>query len=395
MKKKMTIFVCVSILGLFLVYLGYTIFRTMPFYQYAAKGKDRRHGWRRLLHVPDDELGFASQPGAVGTEAARLGPDVPVRYDAFGFRVPLESSPRTLSRKRPLILTLGDSFTFGAYCLAEETFPALLAEHLGGTTLNAGFSSYGLAHMEVLAQRLISRYQPDWVVVQFSPWLTERSMKVSGAAQGAIPAPYYFIGKDGTVQLHKPLFRWYNWYKNLSDAGYLSDDQQVIKLTFLHFFLNTGLKYYLYADYHRIRVQLGMKFGHIPPPMSDKTLLNQEVYRRIFNYAADHYAKMAVVQLSRYSKEQEQWGSLKKSFEDLPVLFVDAESALIDHLVSDNSEEYYKQYAFWYGNPPERVDTHPNPKAHQIIAHTIATAILNQELSQNNAFGQKLSLPIW
>jgi hypothetical protein len=396
MKKNVKLLLCVSIVGTFLVsYIGYAIVRTIPFYHYATQGKDRRHGWRRLLHIPDHELGFASQPGAMGTEATKLGPDVPVQYDTFGFRVSLDDLPHTLPFKRPLIITLGDSFTFGAYCLAEEAFPALLAKHLGGTTLNAGFSSYGLAHMEVLAKRLIPHHKPDWVVVQFSPWLAERAMKISSAAQGAIPSPYYFIEKDGTVQFHKPLFRWYNWYKHLNDASYLSNDQHTLKMNFLQFFLKIGLNYYLYADYHLIRINLGMKLGIIPSPMNDKALLSREVYHSIFKYVTDHSAQMVIVRLSRYSKDREQWDDLKKSFKDSSVLFVDAESTLIDNLESDTIEEYYKQYALWYGNPPEMVDAHPNPQAHRIIATTIATAILDQGLSQDNTSWRGLKLSIW
>jgi hypothetical protein len=376
MKTNIKVFLCASSLGLFLVYIGYTMFRTIPFYHYAAQGRDTRYGWRLLLHIPDDELGFASQPGAIGAESTRLGPDVPVQYDGFGFRVPLKSIPATLPFKRPLIITLGDSFTFGAYSLAQETFPSLVADRLEGTTLNAGFSSYGLAHMVILAERLIPRYKPDWVVVQFSPWLAERAERILVSSYGVIPSPYYFIDKNGNVQLHSPLFRWHNWYKTLNDEGYLSDDQQVLKMGFLHFFLSVGLKYYLYADYHLLKVRLGMNFGLIPRPTSDDTVVNREAYRQILKYTVDHSAKMVVVRLSRYSNDPEQWENLKKSFKDSPILFVDAESVLIDNLVAANKEEYLKQYAFWYGTPPEMVDAHPNPKAHRIIANTLATAML-------------------
>jgi hypothetical protein len=230
--------------------------------------------------------------------------------------------------------------------------------------------------MEVLAKRLIAQYKPDWVIVQFSPWLGERAMKILVSSQGINPSPYYFMDNEGQVQLHKPLFRWYNWYKRLKDTGDLSEDQQVLKIGFLQFFLKVGLRYYLYADFHVMRSLLGMKLGLIPRPMKDIDLLNQEAYRNIMKTAVDHSAKMIVVRLSRYSNDHEQWENLKNSLKDSPIIFVDAESALIGNLTAADKDEYFKEYAFWYGNPPEIVDSHPNPKAHRIIADTLAAAML-------------------
>lgn len=376
MKTNTKVLFCAILLSLFAGYCGYAMFRTIPFYQYAAQGNDRHHGWRSLLHISHDELGFAPQPGAIGAESTKLGPDVPVRYDDFGFRVPLQSIPRTVPFKRPLILTLGDSFTFGAYCVAEAAFPELLADRLGGTTLNAGFSSSGLARMEILAERLIAQHKPDWVVVQFSPWLAERAMRFLASSQGVRPSPYYFVDESGNVQIQRPLFRWYNWYKILKDEGYLSDDPHAPKIGFVHFFVKVGFPYFLYADYQLIKVLLGMKSGIIPKPMTDMAALNKTAYENISRHASNHGARMVIVRLSRYSDDHEQWANLKQSFEGSPVLFVDAEGELIDNLVSNNREEYLKEYAFWYGNPPELVDSHPNPKAHRIIADTIARAML-------------------
>ena len=46
----------------------------------------------------------------------------------------------------------------------------VVAQGLGGTVLNAGKCAYGLSQMLILARRLIPRYRPDYVLVQFSPW---------------------------------------------------------------------------------------------------------------------------------------------------------------------------------------------------------------------------------
>ncbi len=378
MKPNIKMLLLVSCLSIVVAYCGYAMFRTIPFYRYIAQGNDRHHGWRSLLHISDDELGFAPQPGAIGAESARHGPDVPVRYDSFGFRVPLHSIQRSIPFKRPLILTLGDSFTFGAYCLEEDTFAERLADRLGGTTLNAGFSSSGLARMEILAQRLIAKHKPDWVVVQFSPWLAERAMRFLGSSTGVLPSPYYFIDESKNVQIQRPLFRWYNWYKILRDEGYLSDDPHAPKIGFVHFFIKVGFPYFLYADYQLAKGLLGMKFGLIPKPMTDVTSLNTAAYKSIFSHASNQAARMVIVRLSRYGDDKEEWDNLKRSFEGSSLLFVDAEQELIDNLPSKNKDEYLKQYAFWYGDPPEMVDSHPNPKAHRIIADALAKVMLDR-----------------
>ena len=84
----------------------------------------------------DARLGLAPVEGSVGAEILPGGFQEPVRFDALGFRIPLSPTgpPGPAS-----LLALGDSFTFGTGCRADETYPWRVGIALGLRPLNAGF----------------------------------------------------------------------------------------------------------------------------------------------------------------------------------------------------------------------------------------------------------------
>src|SRR5688572_21914200 len=127
-------------------------------------------GFRGRVHQADAELGFAAVPAADGFHVFPIGPPIPMRYDEDGFRVPA-GTPAGQPRRRPLVMALGCSFTYGDGCRAEDVYVHRVAQELGGTALNAGKCAYGLSQMLLLARKLIPAYQPDYVLVQFSTWL--------------------------------------------------------------------------------------------------------------------------------------------------------------------------------------------------------------------------------
>src|SRR5438477_520125 len=116
-------------------------------------------GWTGHVHGSDPELGLKLVPNGRGAETFAIGPDVPSRVDARGFRVPLDA-PESPQKKRPIVLALGCSFTFGAACVAEDSFAWRVAQRLDGTCLNSGVCGAGAAQMLVLARRLIPEYKP-------------------------------------------------------------------------------------------------------------------------------------------------------------------------------------------------------------------------------------------
>ena len=193
--------VCAAVLAA--AYVGAAAYRSKPLYE-SLKSHER--GWSGRAHAPDARLGFAPVPGARGAHVFPIGPDVPMRYDAHGFRVPVhaEQAPAVT---HPLLLTLGCSFTYGDAVAAEEAWPFVTAQMLGGTAANAGVCGYGLAQMLLLAERLVPSVAPDYLVVQYSPWLASRAQSPLGPSRfGYLPTPYFF-DQNGTLQLRDPVFR--------------------------------------------------------------------------------------------------------------------------------------------------------------------------------------------
>ena len=73
--------------------------------------KVRQSGYRGKIHQFDPVLGYAPVPGSTGACMFSLGPDVPIRFDDKGYRVPLsENGPHR--HEHPFVLAIGDSMTF-------------------------------------------------------------------------------------------------------------------------------------------------------------------------------------------------------------------------------------------------------------------------------------------
>src|SRR5262249_53413213 len=146
----------------------------------------------------DPLLGYVPIPGATGIQLVPMSPGLPVRFDENGFRVPV-AHPKAAQEGSPSVLALGCSFTYGDVCLAEEAYPYVLSRLTGCRSMNAGMKSYGLAQMLILARRLIPQYRPDYVVVQYSPWLAQRAQNFYAHGMNFIttPVPFFSDSPDG------------------------------------------------------------------------------------------------------------------------------------------------------------------------------------------------------
>jgi hypothetical protein len=96
--------------------------------------------------------------------------------------------------------------------------------------INAGISSYGLAHMLILAKKLIPRYKPDYVIVQYSPWLVARSVNIYGPIDVFLLPTPYFAAKNNQYELKPPI------YVGDLESIYTKAVQNTYKGNFLNFF---------------------------------------------------------------------------------------------------------------------------------------------------------------
>ncbi|HEY4312934.1 MAG TPA: hypothetical protein VGN12_26015 [Pirellulales bacterium] len=352
------------VLSFFLV-AGYSLWCVGWSWKVYRYLKDDRRGWRGTVHRADAELGYASIPGSEGEQTFAIGPDLPIRYDENGFRVPPAANASTPSADGLRILTLGCSFTFGDACPAEETFAFRLQKELQGTVLNAGKCSYGLAQMVLLARELIPRHKPDLVVVQYSPWLLDRSMTCYlPSYYGAMPGPY-FCEREGKLEIARPVFAW-----SPQDFSHYRDTPKSFG-EFLSFAARHAIPLKIHDDLGRSATSVKQRLGLTPVPCRDAEQVVAAGYSELEKLCQDAQAQMVVVVLGGSSEPV----TVPAYLAELGVPLAHAHEAMIEQLTERDQENYLKTYANWRGEPPRMVDTHPNAQAHEIIANCIVDAL--------------------
>lgn len=363
--KKTTIFLLIIYgitIGVF--YLGYVMYRTIRVYAYVTS---HQRGWKGKVDTYDAELGFAPIPNSRGAQVFPIGSDIPIQYDEYGFRVPVDSMSVS-PKPRPLILTLGCSFTYGYATYAEETYPYLIGHYLKGYTMNAGVCSYGLAQMFILAKRLLPVHKPDYVIVQYSPWLAERAQSPFAPTYFAkLPTPYFYEDSAG-LRLHPPVFREITEF--LPIQSYQDTPRHTVG-EFISFLRRVGLPLFIHDDFDVAIYYAQRIIGRIPRPANNREGIETYVYHEIARIAKENGVPMVIVVLGKDQKPV----TIPQHIFPENVLVVNAHSALLERLPEKTANAYYRLYAHWRGSPPQMVDEHPNPYAHKIIAEELAKQI--------------------
>lgn len=357
----------------FIVVLGYGLWVAIRSQRAYAYLKNPRPGFSGKIHRFDPELGYAAIPGASGARTFPIGPSLPVRYDRQGFRIPAHVSPERELR-RPLVLALGCSYTFGDACLAEDTYPELVARGLGGTSVNAGKCAYGLAQMLLLARRLIPEHRPEYVLLQHSPWLVTRGLSGFGrSALARSPAPYFYRAADG-LHVHPPVFR--GTIFDLPVVDYESTPRSLPEA--ISFFWRVGLPVFVHDDLGMLGYRWRRWRGTLPAPATDPDAVVREAYREIAGLCEREGSRLVLVRLAQALDQPSPMleGVATRRGQ---VLIARAQERL-NQAVSERSEEGYEaRFGHWRGSPPVFVDPHPNPQAHRIIAETVLEAIRKAE----------------
>lgn len=141
----------------------------------------------------DPSLGWRLRAGAVARHATDEF-DVLVRVDGDGRR---EAPEGIGPPDAPLVLCIGDSFTFGWGVEEHEAFPALLRVRLAARVLNFGVSGYGSDQEYLQLQQEGLLHHPRLVVVTFIANDVEEVTK--GFAYGRRKP--LFVTEDGRLTL--------------------------------------------------------------------------------------------------------------------------------------------------------------------------------------------------
>jgi hypothetical protein len=336
--------------------------RSLKLYSYFTS--ENKRGWKGEVYQPDDKLGFKPFPNSKGFMTFSIGDDLPVAFDNDGFRIPLSDTVKTNEETNKNLLFLGCSFTFGDACLAEETFPFIVAKEFNMTYANAGVCSYGLSQMVLLAQELIPKYKPKFVIVQHSPWLIERGLNLFAPVYfGSMPSPY-FAEREGEVEIHPPLYR--TQIFNL-DSETIKKESEII------FFIRKGLFFNLKEDWLKLSTKIKLLIGKYNRPVNNYPEAEKYAYTRIHDIAEQYHSKLIILTLYNPSGSSQ----LKELFSKQNVLFANADSLLDENLSKSKSKIFIMEYAHWRMNNSDSilVDGHPNPLAHQLISKSIIPLI--------------------
>jgi len=329
-----------------------------------------------IEYQADDKLGFRPVPNARSFHRYQLRdgilstgeiPQIPVLYDKNGFRIPESSLLKDQTSSKTDLLFLGDSMTFGAACRAEETFPFIVSEELNLSCINAGVSSYGLAQMVLLAEELIPKIKPKYVIVQYSPWLVERSLRFSAPAHNYFVPAAYFAEKDGIVSVAAPVY----------DSRFFFEAARRVKSSYREKFIPFLFREAIPLSLRQMRLFLKTGYllaaGRIPAPSNNPAAAEKFAYEKIKMLAEQYGARCVILNLGdmEYSKKSH------KLFANRDVLFAEADDDLNEFLKTSPSKNYQTEFCHWIinGTNYSLIDNHPNPKAHRIIALSIVKAI--------------------
>ena len=348
-----------------LFYFSKVSLQVYPIFKHIASTEGKH--WTGKVFQPDPVLGHKPVECNSGTLNMTFNQtlihNTPVKFDENGFRIPVDT-PCARNFKRPLILFLGDSFTEGADCNEEKTFSAIVGDSIHGTSINAGVSSYGFSQMLLLARKLIPKYKPDYVVIQNSPWLSERAISRYAPTFGlAIPSPY-FSNVNGIVQLEPPVFATscfsLNW-KYDSNKGKLHN--------FISFYLKEGFAVCAKDWMNMVRAKY-----RTPNPEKDHQASDKVFFDEIVQIANTNKSNLIVLNLGDINAT----GNSHTILEGKNVKFAEADSGLWKD-VNFNEKTYQQLYYYWgwTGKDSVILDKHPTLEAHAAIAQSIIQTIKN------------------
>lgn len=341
-----------------IAYFSYAEARARGFYKYVIS--EKRIRWTGKLYQADDTLGFKPIPNTEASQLVTLGPDILTRFDKMGFRVPGQDSGYYDYESSLDILFLGCSFTFGNLCSAEKVFPYLVARKNNLSYINAGRSGYGLSQMLILAEKLIPRYKPKYVVVQYSPWLAERSTNFFAPTYyGLLPAPY-FVRSGKEFRLEYPVFKSQIFEIDIEEL------RNKYKENYIGFLLREGIPFVIKEHWRKCKINYLQVIGKIQSPSEDRVDLENFVYGKICDIANKNGTKVIILNIENSSEETHK--VLKKGS-----LVAEADSLLSLHVRMSRSKDYAKEFHHWRFNGIDSVDVdaHPNCLAHEIIAESI------------------------
>ncbi len=331
----------------------------LPMYN-LAKERGEKVG---KVYVNDPTLGYKHLPNSTGYRLLGFR-DIIIYHDENGNRVP-QGYKHT--GKRPLVLFLGCSVSYGDAVFADSTFAYLLSQKLGGDYINAATSGYGLSQMVLKAEELIPKLKPDYVVTQYTSWLAHRSMgQYQNFLGGTFPIPYF-----SDQGLEPPVFT-PNGLK-IPLADFKATPRNIWDFTKFYIRVAPVL---IYEDVMEMVVKVKTLFGMTPPPTTDELKVEEIGYGRIADLCEKNGSEMFIWTTGTGFGYRTKLPPSLVYDRKIPVIYAD--TALINRHNIKDGDRYGRLYGHWYkpnGTDSVMADGHPNPYAHEIIANEMYRVI--------------------
>lgn len=365
--KRIVFPVLIGVFCLVLLALAYCI--TVAVRGAAAYDDIRKGGlgYNGKLYEFDPAMGYVPVPNADGAFTIPKGAPVATHHDDEGLRAPLRVGHSFQGGRHPRLLFLGDSFTYGQLVAAEDAFAFKAAQKLGGESINGGVPGYGLAQMVLRARKLIPKYKPDYVIVQYSPWLAGRARsEFAQDSRKTSPVPYYADAGNGGVRIVAPAF-------SPSPALFVFDKYRLSPSTLgdrMSFLWGYAFPLIVQNDASLATLRVRQWLGIIPKPAQSEEKIIRQAYAEIDAIAEKNGARTILLALGRDTPmEVPEWLFPPR------IAGVHGWRIMVQKLNPATSDNYIRHYVLWRGNPPEPVDGHPNEYAHEIIAEAVAARI--------------------
>ncbi len=312
---------------------------------------------------PDQLLSHKGIPNSQSADCYYIGDSIhgctPIFFDSLGYR----TVPDSLKLKNEkLDLYLGCSFTFGDYIMAEDSYPYLTSKLLKNNYINAGCGAYGLGQMKLLIDSLVGKYPFNYVFIQLSPWLSERSISFNGPVDYGYRSFPYFSDYGKSFKLNPPSYSTYAYSrKNWRETPPSYSEK-------IQFFLTDGLKIEIHDYYCYWLSRLKAKAGIIPEPTRRKESLEKYFYSYAINKCKKNNSTPIILKL-KYPKDE-----CRELLDYLSTMakIIDLDADL-DKKVTETNCSYETLFSIYYVNGNDSIiyDHHPNELANKLFSKRI------------------------
>jgi hypothetical protein len=219
----------------------------------------------------DSEVGWIPESQAPGDELFPYG----IRPNGPGRVWQVETA------RRPLVLAVGDSFTWGDDVPPGDSMPARLEQECGWAVLNAGVGGYGLDQIVLRAEQLAPKLKPDVVLVSY---IEDDLRRALFRFRSGTPKPYFEVENGGVVLRNYPVPPWKHRPNEI---------RRPQEAWWRHSYAVTWLLIRLFPD----RILEGTTASMAAPATAELRPIVTEIFRRLDRLAAELDVPVFVVRL--------------------------------------------------------------------------------------------------